>query len=216
MMAMNCMAKNLSDLRNTRYCELLFVHGISSIEVYSTVGLNDCPDEKWKRLDKESLKKKFNVYSVVLNGPRYWVFDRAETHLILETKFLTVSGLGFQLVANLKNVLFVLLKNKKPYQEVEVSRQTVWIYEPNKPIYELIAPNGSVYLMQSYSVHKKTQQTLTSLSTLGTQLQLPKGWTYKTGTIQKELRVPTENNTAIVLQDDIENTYQRIERDVLN
>jgi hypothetical protein len=70
--------------------------------------------------------------------------------------------------------------------------------------------------MQSYSVHKKTQQTLTSLSTLGTQLQLPKGWTYKTGTIQKELRVPTENNTAIVLQDDIENTYQRIERDVLN
>lgn len=210
------MAKNFSNLRNTRYCEVIFVHGLSSIEVYSTMGLNDCPDEKWKRLDEDALKKKFNLDAVVLNGPRYWVFDSLEAHSIVETKFLTLSGLEFHLLAHIKNVLFVLLKDKKPYYEFEVARQTVWIYEPNNLIYELIAPNGAVYIMQSYSLRKKTQQTITSLSTLGQHLQLPKGWTFKTGTIQRELRVPTENNTAIVLQDDFENTYQRIERDVLN
>lgn len=216
LIALNCMAKELSNLRNVRYCEVLVIHGITSIEIYSTIGLNECPNNIWQHLDTESLKKKLNVYDVMLNGPRYWVLDKIETNAILEPKFISLSGLRLKLVAHLKNVLFVLLKNKKPYHEVEVARQTVWIYEANKPVYELISPDGAIYIMQSYSVHKDEHQTLDSLSLLGHKLKLPKSWVFKTGILLKEERIPTKNDKAIVIQDDFENTYQRIDRDVLN
>jgi len=45
------------------------------IEVYNTIGLNDCPNELWVKLDEESLIKQYNSETVVINGPRFWVLN---------------------------------------------------------------------------------------------------------------------------------------------
>lgn len=209
-------AKQIEHLRYQRYCEVLVANGISSIEIYSTLGLNDCPQSLWKNLSIDEIKSRYHSFKVVLNGPRYWVIDKMQGTMIVESKLVSISGLKLRLVAQLQNVLYLLFKNTRPYQEVEVTRHTTWIYEPGLSIYELIDPKGQVYVMQSYSIQSHPEQTPQSLANLGQVLQLPEGWKFKTGINPKELLVKTTDSTAIVIQDDYQNTYQRMDKDVLN
>lgn len=191
-------------------------HGISAIQVYTTFGLNDCPQSAWENISEEQIKKSFHVYKVVLNGPRYWVIDKMESRLIIESKLVNFGGLSMRLVAQLKHVIYLLLKNHQPYNEVQVERHTTWIYEKGLPIYELVDPKGVVYVMQSYSVQSHPEQTPETLADLGKVLHLPKGWQFKAGINPNRLEVKTSHDTAFLVQDDYQNTYQRMEKDVLN
>lgn len=52
--------KERVNLRNVRYCEFFVVKrkGLSaSASVYNTLGLNDCPQEQWRRWIQSSCKR---------------------------------------------------------------------------------------------------------------------------------------------------------------
>jgi hypothetical protein len=51
---------------------------------------------------------------------------------------------------------------------------------------------------------------MASLDDLGTRLKLPHGWSYQTLMPTQDLILET-NGTATVLQDDLLNTYQRVD-----
>ena len=68
--------------------------------------------------------------------------------------------------------------------------------------------------MQSYSI-KKSEQTERSLAELGAKLKLPKGWVFKTGILKQTEPVEAINNLAIVIQDNLDNTYQKATHDFL-
>jgi hypothetical protein len=95
-----------------------------------------------------------------------------------------------------------------------VHRQTVWLFKANKPIFELINPQGHVFIMQSYSV-QKTAQTEASLAQLGSKLKLPPGWRFRTGILSKDTELPTVDKKAVVIQDNFSNTYQQASHDFL-
>lgn len=107
-----------------------------------------------------------------------------------------------------------LLKAKEPYQTHDVKRHTTWIYEKDKPIYELIDPKGNVFVMQSYSI-QKSPQTESSLRALGKKLNLPSGWHFKTGVLKQSETLEAIHNVAVVVQDDLLNTYQKASVDFL-
>lgn len=109
--------------------------------------------------------------------------------------------------------LMDLFKNK-PYQSHVVHRKTTWVYQADKPVFELIDPNGQVFVMQSYSV-QKYPQTMNTLTQLGAKLQLPKGWKFKTGVLNKPETIEAVNNKAVVVQDNFLNTYQKASHDFL-
>lgn len=94
-----------------------------------------------------------------------------------------------------------------PYSKRSITRNTTYVFEANKPVFELVDPDGNVYDMQSYSV-QKTQQTQDSIATLDKQLKLPAGWQFRTRTLASELHVTAVNGVATVVQDDLSNTYQ--------
>ena len=100
------------------------------------------------------------------------------------------------------------------YHEWRVERKTHWIYEANKPVYELIDPEGHVFVMQSYS-NQKNHQTEASLASLGSKLSLPAGWKFKTGVLTKQETLPAVNGVAVVVQDESLNTYQLAPHDFL-
>ena len=201
-------------VHGARYGEVLLVTGrLNRIEasVYNTLGLNDCPDDLWQALDPEAIKKEYQARAVILNGPRYFLMDKIA---IADpgTEIFDFGGLQMRRLATvplpLKTVLGGL--HRQPYTEQPVRRTTVYVYDRGREVYELVAPDGTAYVMQSYSLAVDPALTEAQLPTLGARLQLPDGWHYRVRRLAEEwsLRVDGE---AILVQDELENSYQRVE-----
>ncbi|OGT31774.1 MAG: hypothetical protein A3E87_02210 [Gammaproteobacteria bacterium RIFCSPHIGHO2_12_FULL_35_23] len=206
-------AAQRAHMRGERYCEIILAKSLTKYAVYSTVGLNDCPEKIWHNITVTEVKKETHSSFVHLNGPRYWVIDGLENSNLINPTIKTINGLAMREAGILNISLFDLLFNK-PYQKREVERHTTWSYQTGKPIYELIDPKNNVYVMQSYSIQKYFQ-TEDSLSKLGSKLHLPTGWSFKTGVLKQSETIQAVNNLAIVIQDDFLNTYQKATHDFL-
>lgn len=207
-------AAERTHLRGERYCEILLKKTLTTYAVYNTVGLNDCPEASWKKETVALVKQETGASAVHLNGPRYWVIDGFLRSNLVNPTVKTIGGLAMREAGVLRLKVMDLLRAPFPYKEHKVNRQTTWVYEAKKPVYELINPEGQVFVMQSYSI-EKYPQTLSSLSQLGTVLNLPSGWKFKTGMIEKEETLSAMNKVAVVIQDDHLNTYQLATHDFL-
>ncbi|MHB1446616.1 MAG: hypothetical protein ACYCTI_00650 [Acidimicrobiales bacterium] len=96
-----------------------------------------------------------------------------------------------------------------PYTKRRVNRGAVFFFDAGKPVYELVDPEDTAYVMQAYCIGvdpSLTEADLMSLS-LGDRLDLPEGWTYRTRILSEELVVDTSDRVATVLQDELENIY---------
>jgi hypothetical protein len=199
-------------IRDTRYCEVLPVNmkaGKLVASVYNTIGHSDCPDADWKALDVAAIKKQFNAVEVILNGPRYWAMDQ------IIAKGASQDGetvtIGTLVMTKRAEVVLKLADLKSTfYQERLIDRDTQYVFAAGKPTYRLTSPDGYTYVMQTYSQQIDPKLTVADLAALDTRLKLPPGWKYQVVTPEKELRL-TANGVAHLIQDDLANSYQRIE-----
>lgn len=203
------------NFRNLRYGEILVVSGGPlqfTATVYNTVGLNDCPQDKWDKLDPKKLARDLKARKVLLNGPRYFMMD--EIALQNPGAIKDFDGLEARHLAEVQMSIFTMLRGRpKPYTENTVSRTSRYVYKAGRPIYQLTAPDGTTYVLQTYSLTVDPTLTENDLPRLAARLELPKGWTF-TSRIPKTDLVLTSHGTAKVLQDNLENSYQRIEPSV--
>jgi hypothetical protein len=117
----------------------------------------------------------------------------------------TFDGLEARLVAQLE---IKAKQNRTPYTENTVERESRYVYEPGNNVYELLAPKGRVYIMQSYSQEIDKNLNEEGLLTLAYRLKLPNGWECRVQKAEKELVVQSAGGKAQVLQDDLGNSYQ--------
>jgi haloalkane dehalogenase len=196
-----------TNLRNVRYCEILVAnrHGRSS-SVYNTLGLNDCPETKWAALNADKLKTELHASIVVLNGPRYFTMDR--NALAPPGNLATFDGLDARLLAQIE---IKKKQDRTPYTEKIIHRQNQYVYDRGKNAYELLAPGGRVYIMQSYS--REINKTLNEegLLTLQNRLKLPNGWEYQVRKLEEDLVVRNSDGKAHVVQDDLRNSYELVQ-----
>ena len=204
-----------SDLRNARYCEVIVVTGrLNDIEgaVYNTIGLNDCPAEQWEVLDPEQLKEEFRASEIVLNGPRYFMMD--ENALAEPGEVASFGGLQMRHLATVQLPAGSLIGDNlegQPYTENTIERETQYVFRAGLPAYELVSQDGQVYVMQSYSKIVDPTLTQDDLPTLGDRLDLPEGWRYRVRELDEDFTVRTVGGLAHVIQDDLKNTYQRVD-----
>ena len=199
-------------LRSKRYCEVLLatvVDGRLNAAVWNSFGLNDCPDAAWKALDATAIKTERRVLAALLNGPRYWLMDAIEKKPGAgERKTTTFGTLEMFLAATVD--LGPVPPNLAPYSEHRVARETVFEYSKGAEIYELTAADGRVFVMQSYSRQSDASLSESDLPGLAGRLTLPTGWTFRTRKLDSTLRVLTPASEAVVIQDDLSNTYQLV------
>ncbi len=202
----------LSNLRDKRYCEVAVIHLKEDkliASVYSTVNLNNCPAPLWDKLTVHGIRKQFDAFWVKLNGPRYWTLDGVIGQgNSTDGPLVNIGGIEFKQRANIESYIWKGM-GRKLYTENVIHRDSIWIYNPHTEIYELIAPNGNVYVMQSYSQIVDSHLQMSDLKNLGQRLKLPKGWKYQVRQLNKKLEVKTLG-TAYVLQDDLLNSYSRV------
>lgn len=89
-------------------------------------------------------------------------------------------------------------------------RTTVYVWDQGREVYELVVPSGATYVMQSYSLAVDPTLTEADLPMLGARLQLPEGWRYRARRIEEEWALEVDGEARVV-QDELENSYQRVE-----
>ena len=194
--------------RGMRYCELLVARladGSISAEVWGTHGLGTCPQESLDALDLAALTIELGAARVILNGPRYWL-PNATMGSGLSGELRLFGDLPMARLATVEGIDPGASRDN--YTEAAVARTTSYTFDAGEEIYELTAPGGEVYVMQSLSLMVDPTLALTDLPTLGSRLTLPTDWTYAARTLTSELRLETTGE-AIVITDDLGNTYQR-------
>jgi haloalkane dehalogenase len=199
------------NMRGARYCEIFVITGhLNHMRgtVYNTLGLNDCPQEQWEDLDPDEIKKETNARAIVMNGPRYFLMDRAS--LENPGEVVSLGGLQFRKFATIQIPMTSMIggTKRKPYTESTIERTTSYVFSAGKQVYELVAPDGTVYVMQSYSQIVDPTLTEESLATLASRLKLPEQWQYRVRTLDQDY-VMQATGEVQVIQDDFQNTYQR-------
>ena len=196
--------KMLDDVRDRRYCELFVVkrEGVRlSADVYNTLGLNDYPQAAWDAIDTAKFR-------VIRNGPRHFIMDRLASGDVSRSP-ADIQGLAMRPVATMRLRLLDLVEKRAFYVERTIRRTTDWTFLAGKPVYELVSPKGQVYVMQSYSQIADPSLAYADLAALGSRLKPPKGWQYRSRTLTADLVAPARGE-AHIIQDELQNTYQRL------
>ncbi|MFT3776491.1 MAG: hypothetical protein QM820_64950 [Minicystis sp.] len=198
------------EVRGARYCEILMAYqeGMNvRIDVYNTFGLNDCPAEAWEAIDAAKIQAEHQAIRVILNGPRRWVIDRFENSSFLDPTTVVLGGIEMRKAGQIVLPIAEAASTSAPYTARSIERNTTYVFDAGKSVFELVDPMERVFVMQSFSM---AQENLTEadLPALAARLTLPAGWTYRTRALPEALRVTAVNGVATVVQDELENTYQ--------
>jgi len=206
-------AAPVGPLRDVRYCEVIpsvTQDSVTTTYVYNTLTFNFCPPQQWKGLSEDEVNQEFGSQNAELNGPRHWVIDQltATGGTTASGETFTFGGIEMGLRATLTTEAGQATVGNEFYVPNSVARDTIWTYSAGKEIYTLTAPDGDVYVMQSYAQIKDPTLTIKQLPELGNKLSLPEGWTYGSQTLTDDLLL-NSNGMATVVNDDYYNTYQK-------
>jgi hypothetical protein len=198
----------IDGVRGVRYGEVITAFhrdGRFEAEVFGTQFLNDCPQDLWDGLDAAAIAEETGASVVKLNGPRYWVLDGMGVKVDAREPVLReFNGLSMRRLAVID---LGQTPGTSPYSDVHVDRGAVFFFDAGKPVYELVDPNGTAYVMQAYCVGVDPTTDEAALATLGERLSMPEGWTYRVRELEDELVVDTTHTVATVLQDEFEHSY---------
>lgn len=205
-------APDMAALRGVRYCEVLLLRdgddGFTA-EVWNTMGMSECPQDQWEALDAEAIAAERDAVVALLNGPRYWTLDSIDTDLRQGAPETTFGEIGMFQAATV--ALGEELPSQTPYTERPVARETVFGFDAGSEVYELVAPDGTTYVMQARSQIVDEALEEADLPDLGERLELPEGWAYQVRTLDDPLALRSTDGVATVVQDELQNTYQRVD-----
>ncbi len=74
-------------------------------------------------------------------------------------------------------------------------------------IFILDDPDGTPWIMQTYSLIVDPKLTYDDLKTLDRKLKLPPGWKYRVKVLDRDLEIHAINGIARIVQDDLQGTY---------
>ncbi|HEV7461602.1 MAG TPA: hypothetical protein VGN78_13780, partial [Solirubrobacteraceae bacterium] len=94
-----------------------------------------------------------------------------------------------------------------PYTDRTIARTNTWSWKKGRTVFELVAPGGDTYVMQSYAQIKDPTLTIGRLRSLGRRLKLPTGWRYRSRRLRDALTLSAVGS-ATITQDELQNTYQ--------
>jgi hypothetical protein len=201
-------------LRDVRYGEVLLLSeddGVYTAEVWNTLGLNDCPQEAWDALDAGAIAAERGALLALLNGPRRWTLDTIVPVAADpgERRLTRFGALDMFLAATVE--LGDALPDQGSYVERRIARDTIFRFKAGTTVHQITSRDRQRYVMQAYSHAVDPTQDLASLADLGSRLLLPEGWTFTTCVLDRTLDLLSTDGVATVVQDELQNTYQRID-----
>lgn len=202
-----------------RYTEVLLAFG-NAIKgdfmagVYNIVGLNDpndigdtSPRAILGKIDFEQVKKNHDALSTVKNGPRIWTIDHLGVSVGKERDFQGLKArwvMWFPIPDEIREGKDLSCAVMPALRDTDM---TIW---KGFRVYILDDPEGNSFVMKSASLIKDPNQKFDDLKNLGTRLELPEGWKFRSKILDQELVFKTKDGKSFITQDYIGNTYDRL------
>lgn len=187
---------------------------------YNSLGVEDVlPDEdfdaRFRGLDAAALKAQYGGDEVRFNGPRRFLADRFTAQAFDGGRLSRLGAIPMYLYGTFIAPDFdaFVAGKQVPYCEMVSRRWTEWFFDAGSEVYELVSPAGDVFVMQSASLAVDPDNTVDRLPTLGERLAMPAGWRYRVHTLEEALvvRATYDDSPAVIVLDELENNYQRID-----
>ncbi|REK21583.1 MAG: hypothetical protein DWQ41_21195 [Planctomycetota bacterium] len=191
--------QTLPESRGHQYCELVFNYGEKGSDIYSTSPLAKADLDWWENLDVEALAKEFGAESVYKNGPQWWSMDEVG---VMASQPVPVAGVDMVFGAHLPPGTLKIAK----YTVFSPAKFQDLVWKAGKPVYQLVDPDGYVYVLQGHKVPEK------ELAALGERFQkLPEGWAYRVQVLDEDLVMNlTPKEPIPSVQDEFDQIYIRI------
>jgi hypothetical protein len=207
---------HFNDVRDDRYAEILMTCSGAGTGIFNTMGLNNntnpnssLPDNLFANYSSEAVEEQYNSPMVFMNGPRNWTMDAINVKLSNNVRNL--DGLDTRWAADIEVPAGAnLSESEQAYKPMPVQCNRTWFFDKGKPVFILVDPNGTNYVMQSYCQIVDKNLTYNDLQTLGNKLRLAQGWEYRVVVLPENLTmegIGVNGTDWQVTQDDLQNTY---------
>ena len=196
------------------------------VSIFSSFRSGDCSEEEYGRLSEASisaqLKTLLDPQRIVKLGFHTNVASENLTPRVLP--FIAVGASRFDYVATINvnyiDYIYKFITNERfrlgiaraSYTPMSNTAPIHYIYNPGSTVYELISPSGGVYIMSSFTNYYNPKLTLANLSDLGTLLNLPPGWKFRSRVLDKQVKIhaTAPYYHAEVIYDDFQNFYVEV------
>ena len=202
---------HIEEMRGYRFCEVGLITGTSEdnaiANIWNTTGACEPTPEQFEALDAGAIANANGALRTWLNPVRRWMFDRLEVREAGDDRtFGGITGTWMG-VAGAATLLHATVQGS--YYPGYVYRNNTFIFNSGSEVYLLDAPDGEVFVMQSVTSHWDPTLSEDNLAHLGSRLDLPDGWGFRTEMLDQDLEVSSNpENLAHLLQDNLHNVYQ--------
>ncbi len=205
---------HVQDMRGYRFCEVSLITGTSQdnaiANIWNTTGACDPAPEQFDALDAldaDTIARENGAQRAWLSPVRRWMFDRLDvweagddrTFGGITGTWMGVTGAATMMQATVQG----------SYYPGYISRNNTFTFNAGSEVYVLDAPDGEVFVMQSFTRHRDPTPSEDNLAHLSSRLDLPGGWGFRAEMLDQDLEVTSNpDNLAHVLQDNLRNVYQ--------
>ena len=203
---------HMQDMRGYRFCEVGLITGTSQdnaiANIWNTTGACDAAPEQLDALDADTIARENGALRAWLSPVRRWMFDRLDVWEAGDDRIfggITGTWMG---VAGAATMMQATVEGS--YNPGYIYRNYTFTFNQGSTVYMLDAPDGEVFVMQSFTRHWDPTLREDNLAHLASRLDLPRGWGFRAEMLDWDLEVSSakHDNLAHVLQDNLHNVYQ--------
>lgn len=194
----------LTDIRGMKFCEFLLIFD-DRVDIYNTSNAEGCPEEEWQAADPASIAAAHGATTAQLNGPHYWVMDEQIVGL---GEIRTFGGIAAGYAATLPLSALGSGIGADPYKPYISAKDQTMVFEAGKPVYELVDPEGNVYIMNAYGDEVQNGDP----ANLVGQLTPAEGWSFRVRTPNETLTIEGSSDSPVhMVGDDLHQYYTLIQ-----
>jgi hypothetical protein len=202
---------HMQDMRGYRFCEVGLITGTSQdnaiANIWNTTGACDPTPEQFDALDADTIARENGALRAWLNPVRRWMSDRLDVREAGDDR--TFGGITGTWTGVVGAATLMQATVQGSYFPSYIYRDNTFTFNTGSEVYVLRAPDGEVFVMQSFTRHWDPTLSDDNLAHLSRRIDLPGGWGFRAEMLNQDLEVSSNpDNLAHVLQDNLHNVYQ--------
>jgi hypothetical protein len=201
---------HLQGMRGCRFCEMGLITGTSPdsaiANIWNTTGACDPTPEQFDSLDADTIARENQALRAWLNPVRQWLFDRLDVWEAGDDK--TFGDLTGTWIGVVEAATLMADTDQGSYHPAYAFSNNTFTYGKGSRVYLLDAPDGEVFIMQSFARHLNPTLSEGDLAHLYRWLDLPHRWGFRAEKLDQDMEVSSNpDHLAHVLRDDLHNVY---------
>lgn len=201
---------HLQDMPGHSFCEVGLITGTSPdnaiANIWNTTGASDPTLRQFDALDGNTIASENDALRAWLNPVRDWIFDQLDVREAGDDKtFGCITGTWIGVVSA---ATLMQSADQHGYDRTYTYSTSTFTFSRGSAVYLLDAPDGEVFIMQSFARQLNPTMSEGDLAHLYRRLDLPHRWGFRAEMLDQDLEVSSNpDNLAHILQDDLQNTY---------